>query len=510
MVVRFFLSCLVLLLTTLHGGAEAMTVEAHGSVVYASGPVGDDLLKFEAAFASGAIDTVVFVNSPGGDLWTGLRIGNLIASRGYKTVIAGRCVSACSIMFMGGRERRFSDALPPRLTYIGIHGAHRTDTKRVDPILQPQIYAFYKHHIGERFNAHVINTALYEMDDASSLLRVYDPVRSAQRLPYHCKSGQTPRKSCTEFPGADAINTGIVTHADLVKLELPAAFRPANRLLGQELSEEIGDLPTHLAELGTRTCSNDACKATVLKFSGQAENRAIATPVKGKGYGLSYNRDTPMQALAMSVYACNHASKQTARLCEAQLVNDFDARNLYSTADALHQIALTGLKVPAEKFFANEEFGGGLTTAKGLRTEKFLDITPRSLDGIETLGTQQLAVALLSPEPPTIVDVLGAPDMLPGAHLLLYGGSARPDAAQDADIEQRYAALLQLIAPDKNRPLVFYCHSRNSWFSANATLRAQKLGYTKVAWYRGGLESWKAANLPTAPATVRAVLMPPP
>ncbi|MEQ1657336.1 MAG: rhodanese-like domain-containing protein [Hylemonella sp.] len=505
MATRFSLTLLVFL-AALHGGTGAMTIETHGNTIYASGPVGNDLLKFEAAFANRAVDTVVFVNSPGGDLWTGLRIGNLIADRGYKTVIAGNCVSACSIMFMGGRERRFSDAFPPRLTYIGIHGAHRTDTKRVDPILQPQIYAFYKHHIGERFNAQVINTALYEMDDSSSLLRVFDPVRSASTPPYHCKSGQTPRRLCTRFPGTDAVNTGIVTHPDLVKLELPAAFRPANKLLGQDLSKGIEDLPGHLAELGSRTCANEACKATVLKLSVQPENRAIAIPVNGKGYGLSYNRDTPMQALATAVYACNHVNKQAARLCEAQLVNDFDTRDLYSAADALHQSALTQLKVPAEKFFANEEFGGALTTTKGLRTDKLLDMTPQSLDGIETVGTQQLAAALLSPEPPAIVDVLGAPDMLPGAQLLLHGGSARPDTAQDAGIEKRFETLLQLVAPDKSRPLVFYCHSRNSWFSANAALRAQKLGYRKVAWYRGGLESWRAANLPTAPAIVRAVV----
>ncbi|MDP3702566.1 MAG: rhodanese-like domain-containing protein [Hylemonella sp.] len=505
MAARFFLNCL-LVLAAFHGNAGAMTIEAHGNTVFASGPVGNDLLKFEAAFANKAIDTVVFVNSPGGDLWTGLRIGNLIAGKGYKTVIAGRCVSACSIMFMGGRERRFSDTFPPRLTYIGIHGAHRADTKTVDPALQPQIYAFYKHHIGERFNAQVISTALYEMDDSSSLLRVFDPVRSARTLPYHCKSGQTPRRLCTEFPGTDAVNTGIVTHAELVKVELPAALRPANKLLGQELREEIGDLPVHLAELGSRSCANDACKDTVLKFPGHPENRALATPLNGKGYGLAYNRDTPVQALAAAVYACNHVNKQAARLCEAQLVNDFETRELYRVADTLHKSALARLKVPAEKFFANEEFGGGFTTAKGLRTEKFMDMTPDSLDGIEILGTQQLAAALLSPEPPAIVDVLGAPDMVPSAHLLLYGGSAQPDLVKDADIAKRFEALLQLLAPDKERSLIFYCHSRNSWFSVNAAMRAKKLGYTKVGWYRGGLESWKAANLPTAPATVRAVV----
>jgi len=35
---------------------------------------------------------------------------------------------------------------------------------------------------------------------------------------------------------------------------------------------------------------------------------------------------------------------------------------------------------------------------------------------------------------------------------------------------------------------------------------APKLGYAQVAWYRGGLDSWKAASLPLVPTVVRAVV----
>ena len=36
--------------------------------------------------------------------------------------------------------------------------------------------------------------------------------------------------------------------------------------------------------------------------------------------------------------------------------------------------------------------------------------------------------------------------------------------------------------------------------SYNAALRAINAGYTNVKWYRGGIEAWKAAGLPTQPA----------
>ena len=65
--------------------------------------------------------------------------------------------------------------------------------------------------------------------------------------------------------------------------------------------------------------------------------------------------------------------------------------------------------------------------------------------------------------------------------------------------------LLKLLAPSVDKPIVFYSRGRN-WHGANAALRAVKLGYRNVGWYRGGLESWKAANLPLAKAVINAVV----
>jgi len=38
---------------------------------------------------------------------------------------------------------------------------------------------------------------------------------------------------------------------------------------------------------------------------------------------------------------------------------------------------------------------------------------------------------------------------------------------------------------------------------AYAALRAVAVGYGKVYWYRGGIEAWTAAGLPTARTPVR-------
>ena len=85
-----------------------------------------------------------------------MRVGRLIAEKGLHTVVAGYCASACSIMFMGGKLRTFSDTFRPAFTYVGIHGPRYKLTNELAPQLGTQLYAFYKSQMGERFNATIV------------------------------------------------------------------------------------------------------------------------------------------------------------------------------------------------------------------------------------------------------------------------------------------------------------------------------------------------------------------
>jgi hypothetical protein len=88
-----------------------------GEVIYA------DLDRVKKAFASHPnITHVVLRNSMGGNSWTGYRIGELFRERGVTTAVSGFCVSSCSRLFLGGKQRVFTDDFPQSLTYIGFHG----------------------------------------------------------------------------------------------------------------------------------------------------------------------------------------------------------------------------------------------------------------------------------------------------------------------------------------------------------------------------------------------------
>ncbi|MDB5814206.1 MAG: hypothetical protein JWN23_1323 [Rhodocyclales bacterium] len=499
------LSIVAILAFLTAGPVQAMTIEVHGNTVYATGPVVDDYPKFKEALASPAIERVVFVNSTGGDLWAGMQVGKLIKEKGVNTVIAGYCISACSIMFMGGKERSFSDAFRPAQTYIGIHGAHDIYSMALVPEKGAEIIYFMKQSMAEHFNAKVMDMALYKMDDAGALLKVFDAKRLPRRLAYHCASSKILRKDCTDIPDQDALTLGIVTTNDFATVDLPAGFRTAPNIAGRELNQSIADADEYFKDLDATQCSADRCRRLIAGYANSNENKALAVPIGAAGFGIVGNRESETNAFLGAIYACNHVKNALPRLCETQIVNGFDVRNLYASAVASHGEALAKLIAPSEQYYGDEQYGGGLTRAHGLRTEDLGDTPPQDLDEIKKFSTRELAVALKRAQAPVLIDVINLDDVIPTALSLLYGGFAFADTVKDSAYEARFAGLLKLLSPDKNQAIIFYSKKRD-WSSANAAMRAKRIGYSQVGWYRGGLESWKAADLPVASPVVRAVV----
>lgn len=502
-----FSSILLLFGLSFSFSLQAMTIEVRGNSIYAAGPVGDDYVKFQEALAQPSIERVVLVNSVGGDLWAGMRVGKLIREKEIKTVISGYCISACAIMFMGGKERSFSDAFRPSQTYIGIHGPHDIYTKAVLHGKAVQIYDFMEKGMAGKFNEKVMKMALYEMDDSGAMLRVFDAQRLPKRVTYHCLSSKTLRKNCTDIPDQDALSLGIVTTNDFTTVDLPEGFRKPPNVAGWEIVQPIVDPEEFYKNLSEKQCATDSCRKLITDYVSNSENKALAIPLGASGLGKISNRESETNAFLSAIYFCNHVKGKPARLCETQVVNGFDVRGFYAMAMESHRESIKKLTVPSEKYYASEEFGGGNGWASSnvLRTQDLGDVPPQRLEGINTLNTQELAAALQSPQAPVLIDVSNVDDVIPGALTLLYGGAAHEDSAKEMDYEKRFSGLLKLLSPDTTKAIVFYSKKRD-WYSANAALRAKKLGYSQVGWYRGGLDSWKAAGLPAARAVIRAVV----
>ena len=125
--------------------------------------------------------------------------------------------------------------------------------------------------------------------------------------------------------------------------------------------------------------------------------------------------------------------------------------------------------------------------------------TPASIPGGQVVTTKGL-VALVQnrPMPFAMLDAGGGGEALPGA--VSAAQAAQPGSFSDAVQKAFVQQLQQQTGGNKQMPLVVYGQSMNSWLAYNAALRAIAAGYTNVLWYRGGIEAWKLAGLPTQPA----------
>lgn len=125
--------------------------------------------------------------------------------------------------------------------------------------------------------------------------------------------------------------------------------------------------------------------------------------------------------------------------------------------------------------------------------------TPNSIPGGQLITTPGLLDLLkAAPGRVLVFDVLGAAERLPGA---LNAVPAHQAGSFDDAVQREFGQFLQQVTQGKrDTALVFYCASTQCWMSYNASLRAIRMGYSNVLWYRGGLEAWKAARQPVQTA----------
>ncbi len=534
--------CLAVITLLLHAVlANAMVLERVGADLFATGPVVDaDYLAFKEAFAKGDVRRVVLVLSPGGDLWTGMQIARIVQAAGVQTLASGYCMSACSLMFIAGKERLFASGNKPRNTMIGIHGAHDKNTRQVNPQLMPQMYALYKLQIGEKFDADVFNQALYKIEDAGGFLRVRELARTVptEQVAWFCPMRFSPLDKCQQLGGKDALTLGLVTSGETVAITLPIAMQTRLYLYGQPLPDPAVDLKDRITFQIDAMCQNDACKGVsskdLLEKWMQADaNKALALGLGKPGMGSNWGVDDPGTAMARALYRCNHAPANK-KLCRLVAVNEQETHQVYDAVAAQGKALLASLPVPLTDAVRAERNEPGESSPQTLRTDKnrYDQMTPRELTGIRRVDSAELAALLkraipsanssanpsantsanppaVAPAnvPPVVIDVISTLQaMLPSAIHFAAGGLAFADAAADAAYDQRFRDMLQAASPDKSAPLVFYCVGTQSWHSVNAAMRALQAGYTNVMWYRGGLQAWQSAGLPVTSKVALAVI----
>lgn len=161
----------------------------------------------------------------------------------------------------------------------------------------------------------------------------------------------------------------------------------------------------------------------------------------------------------------------------------------------------TRVELPRASRASGEGQDYGVAPQADLRPSDALHApTPTAIPGGRVIDTRALAALLRDPQAKALLfHVYGAPEHLPGA---IQATPAGQGGGFDDAVQKEFGAFLkQQTAGSAARPLVFYCQGTQCWMSYNAALRAIRMGYRNVFWYRGGLEAWSLAGLPTQGGT---------
>ena len=129
--------------------------------------------------------------------------------------------------------------------------------------------------------------------------------------------------------------------------------------------------------------------------------------------------------------------------------------------------------------------------------------TPKTAPGATTISTADLA-KLLAQQKPLVIDAM-SPNFwyrsVPGAVGLPQSGLGGEMSGPVQDRLRR--KLLELTGGDLSKPIVAAGWNSERFDGRNLALRLVSFGYTKVFWYRGGLEAWEVAGQPETDLTTQ-------
>ena len=216
---HFLIAFTIALLPRFASSMEAKIIE--DTLILSGAIIQGDIQRFENSIASNSnIKTVVLRNSWGGHIESGYRIGERIRELGLTTVVSGHCVSSCSRMFLGGKERRYSNDFGLEKTFVGFHGHYDSNGKLNQPQVERWNLAQWTvkfsdgkadPELVQRWVSIELNTGMVAFMHPNTST----PFRSEKT--FFCKGLESNRpRSCNTIPET-ALNMGVITDLTIVR-----------------------------------------------------------------------------------------------------------------------------------------------------------------------------------------------------------------------------------------------------------------------------------------------------
>lgn len=111
---------------------------------------------------------------------------------------------------------------------------------------------------------------------------------------------------------------------------------------------------------------------------------------------------------------------------------------------------------------------------------------PASLDGTSTVTAEQVVELIGGTDGLVVIDARKSSDREKG---WIEGSIGMPNTDTNADS-------LAKVLPSKTTPVLFYCNGVKCGRSYESAKIAIAEGYSKIYWFRGGMEEWEAKGLP--------------
>ena len=243
------------------------------------------------------------------------------------------------------------------------------------------------------------------------------------------------------------------------------------------------------------------------KYQPAKGAKAFAVSAKGNFYYVSEQQTQERAARTASLRCLNSHGVP----CQIWMLNDENVSSMYVQAEKDSIVAIASFPPDLKgKFFGAEDTDTGVTPLEALQDGALIhSATPvTSTSGFQTITTSQL-LALYRSQPDLVVldvlvDQLFKKETLPKASWL--NGAGWSQVEKNKLIDANLSKAISLIAPAKEQAVVVYCSGWECWLSWNASKRLAALGYKNVYWYRGGMDAWKAARLPTVITPITAQL----
>jgi hypothetical protein len=223
------LYCLILC-AALPFAANAMDVKICDNQLILSGSVvsGDFGTIKEAISAHPEINIAVLRNSHGGDAESGYDIGEYFRDKGISTYASGYCLSSCSRMFLGGKERFFTDDFSLGKYSVGFHSNY-DKSDRIVSGAQWKLSRFIRKYSDGKADEALVDRWV-NIQNRNGFAHFFHPTalkRSDGVSVLLCNGSEGNRRweLCEKIVGHDALSMGIITSLD-IKHSCDAATLP--------------------------------------------------------------------------------------------------------------------------------------------------------------------------------------------------------------------------------------------------------------------------------------------